>query len=97
MHQASHQADFASDGRASGNFDKKCYNYRHPRGSSNDSSNFSIHHDKVTPIKHLTTSKALKDTILEEGAAFHPDLTEERVHKLEEDSQKQKLLLGPTS
>jgi len=48
-------------------------------------------------IKHLSTSKALKDTILEEGAAFPPDLTKEKMQKFEEDAQKQKLLLGPTS
>jgi len=68
---------------------------RKGRGSS-DSSDFSIHHDKVTPIKHLTTSKALKDAILEEGAAFTPETNKKKIRKFE-DARKQKLLLGTTS
>ena len=93
--KARYHADFASDGRASGNFDKGWYNHRRPWGSSNDSSDFSIHRDKVTPIKHLTNSKALKDAILEEGAAFTPEMTKKKIRKFE-DAKKQKLFLGPT-
>jgi len=50
----------------------------------------------VTPIKHLSTSKALKDAILEEGAAFTPEMTKKKIRKFE-DAQKQKLLSGSTS
>jgi len=46
-------------------------------------------------MKHLTTSKALKDAILEQGAAFTPE-TKKKIRKFE-DARKQKLFLGLTS